>query len=111
MTQSFNRSLLTAGLLLLFFGSTGCAAFESVSRRMSRTGDFFAGKRPSTFVRIMEDTTSPDARRVGINRLVETDFGKKPPYTDRYRQIAVSDPEAIVRATAIRALNQSRDRS
>ncbi len=103
-----NRLFPIAALLVLCC-SSGCATFESVTRKVSRTSDFFAGKRPNTFVRMMEDSSSSDARRVGINRLVEYDFAKKPPYTERYRQIAASDPDVLVRVTALRALNQSRD--
>ena len=105
-----NRLLPVAALLLLCFAS-GCATFDNVERRIARTSDFLAGKRPNTFVRMMEDKNSPDARRIGINRLVEYDFAQKAPYTDRYRQIAQSDPDDLVRATALRALNRSRDRS
>lgn len=49
-----------------------------------------------------------DKRVRGINELADHDFGRKPPYTDRYAQIAKTDPDYLVRATAIRALNRAR---
>jgi HEAT repeat protein len=57
----------------------------------------------------MEDGASADARRRGINDLVRWDFALDGPYVKRYRQIATGDPDPLVRATAIRALNRARD--
>jgi hypothetical protein len=73
--------------------------------------DFFNREKPSQAARQMENQNSPDDRRNGINELVSRDFAKRPPYTDRYRQISLLDSDPIVRATAIRALNRSRDQA
>jgi HEAT repeat protein len=59
----------------------------------------------------MENPTAADERRHGINYLVDRDFGRRDPYTERYEQIARGDKDAIVRATALRALNRARDAS
>lgn len=58
---------------------------------------------------MMEDENSPDNRRVGIINLAQRDFGKSDLYKTRYRQIVQADPDPVVRATAIRALNLARD--
>lgn len=65
---------------------------------------------PSRFVGMMENKSAPDQRRAGITGLTDRPFGQKPPYTVRYAQIA-EDPETdyMVRATAIRSLNRSRE--
>lgn len=68
------------------------------------------GQTPLREVRMMEDKSSADQRREGIYNLVRHDYGQKPPYTTRYRQIAQNDPDETVRAAAVRALNWSRDR-
>jgi hypothetical protein len=69
----------------------------------------FEGDRPNRAVRRMEDNTSADTRRRGIIDLVRWDFALDGPYVKRYRQIAAGDPDPLVRATAIRALNRARD--
>ena len=71
--------------------------------------DYLNGRTPIVAAREMEDAALPDHRREGIEDLVDHSFGKHPPYTTRYKQIAEFDNSAIVRATAIRALNRSRD--
>jgi hypothetical protein len=70
---------------------------------------FSTGDRPARAVRLMEDGKSPDARRQGINDLARWDFAQNGPYARRYRQIAKSDPDPLVRSVAIRALNRARD--
>jgi hypothetical protein len=69
----------------------------------------FGGDRPNRAARLMEDPASADNRRRGINDLVRWDFALNGPYVKRYRQIATGDPDPLVRATAIRALNRARD--
>lgn len=70
---------------------------------------------PKRYALMMEDTTSPDARRKGLLELVERPYGGKPPYTTRYSQIAeekqANDVKAdyLLRASAIRALSRSRE--
>jgi HEAT repeat protein len=102
-------------ILPLLLVITGC---ETLGNAGSEVGGFFnrftdtvKHKTPRDAAVKMEDTYFPDERREGINELVNRDFGKREPYTKRYDQIAQSDPDWLVRATAIRALNRSRDRS
>jgi hypothetical protein len=83
----------------------------TLSRTWAEAGARLWGLKPITSVRMMEDTSSADQRRKGIYNLVQRDFGQHEPYTRRYRQIAQSDPDATVRAAAIRALNASRDKA
>ena len=71
----------------------------------------FMGDTPGKYARMMENDQSGDVRRTGILRLVtDYDFARGEPYTTRYEQIAQSDPDALVRVAAVRALNRSRDR-
>lgn len=70
--------------------------------------DQATGNTPLAAARQMEDRYFPDERRQGINRLVERRFGQDEPYVTRYQQIARDDPNFLVRATAIRALNRAR---
>jgi hypothetical protein len=95
------RTLLIATFLFLL-PATGC-------QYVRKTSDFFAGRNPGYYARQMEDSGSPDNRWKGINQLVGNDFAKRPPYTTRYRQIAMNDSDPLVRAVAVRALNRSRD--
>jgi hypothetical protein len=71
----------------------------------------FHRKLPSDAAREMENPYSPDDRRNGINELVNYPFAQHPPYTNRYRQIALFDTDPLVRAVAIRALNRCRDQN
>lgn len=83
-------------------GGGGC-------QQIRKASDMLAGKTPGLFARQMEDSDSPDNRWKGMSKLLENDFAKRPPYTTRYRQIALADPDPLVRAYAVRALNRSRD--
>lgn len=74
-----------------------------------RLVDAMTGKTPKAAAIRMEDPDFPDERRQGINELVDRGFGRQQPYTTRYRQIAQNDPDYLVRATALRALNRARD--
>jgi len=69
------------------------------------------GKTPLRDVHLMEDKDNPDHRRQGIYNLASKGWGQVEPYTKRYRQIVQTDPDASVRAAAVRALNASRDRA
>jgi hypothetical protein len=76
-----------------------------------RLVDFYTGNTPGKFARWMEDDQSADRRREGVLRLVSNyDFARVEPYTKRYWQISQGDPDTLVRAAAIRALNRARDR-
>lgn len=87
------------------FGSVGYLFFELPYQLI----EFASGDNASKAVRLMQNERSADARRRGINALLRWDFAQQDPYVRRYRQIARDDPDPIVRATAIRALNRSRD--
>jgi hypothetical protein len=80
-------------------------------RGLSQAITRLRGHTPLVDVRMMENTSSADERRKGIFNLVGQEFAQQEPYTRRYRQIAQSDPDATVRATAIRASNASRDKA
>lgn len=95
------RTLIVVTFLLLPL-ATGCAFVR-------KTSDYFAGKNPGYYARQMEDSASADNRWKGIDQLVDNNFAKHPPYTTRYRQIATGDPDPLVRAVAVRALNRARD--
>lgn len=95
-------SLAAASLLLVLLSSTGCQQINRITERLR-------GETPGQYARMMEDSASPDDRRGGMMKLVERDFARKPPYTTRYGQIFQSDPDPLVRASAIRALNVARD--
>lgn len=71
---------------------------------------YMDGDRPGRAARMMEDASSADNRRDGINRLLEWGFARHDPYTKRYAQIAQYDTDPTVEAVAIRALNRARDR-
>lgn len=83
--------------------------FWGIGHKVSSTYYWFKGDRPGSAARDMEDSDSADRRRDGINRLMTYDFASGPIYTRRYRQIAQFDPDATVRATAVRAANRARD--
>jgi HEAT repeat protein len=91
----------------------GCEAVGSLANNIGRTSRdisrSFSGVTPAKAAKQLQDDKNPDNRREGINQLVEYPFGQKPPYTTRYQQMARLDPDYLVRATAIRALNRSRD--
>jgi len=70
---------------------------------------WIGGDRPVNAAQMMEDSASADNRRTGINKLLEYDFTKRPPYTTRYQQIARDDGDVTVKAAAIRASNRARD--
>jgi hypothetical protein len=102
--------------LVLVGLNIGCHARNDESSRFGKVGEFtqrmMDNLRGDTAVKAaqrMESQYYPDERRDGINRLVSRPYGKRPPYTTRYEQIAQYDSDYLVRATAIRALNRSRD--
>src|SRR5437868_2403397 len=111
--MKFANRITYSCTVLLF--ACGCQETEKAFGRMNegtrQIFDYLSGNTPAVAARKMEDQTSADNRRVGINELVSRRFAQKPPYTNRYAQIAAHDPDWLVRATAIRALNRSRDAS
>jgi HEAT repeat protein len=75
---------------------SGCEVFNPVT--------------PAAATQLMENKYYPDARREGIAALATRwDFTHHPPYTTRFQQIAQHDPDYVVKAMAIRALNIARD--
>ncbi len=82
-------------------------------------GDYMNDTTPIQLVNRMEDMTSADSRWWAINMLASRWFAHYPPYTTRFGEKAVgissagvpADPDYVVRAYAVRALNRSRDAS
>jgi len=67
---------------------------------------------PEEAKKFIVDPSQPDLRREGIAALVTRwDFGRRPPYPERYKEMARHDSDVSVRAMAIRALNICRDSS
>ncbi|HWE03036.1 MAG TPA: HEAT repeat domain-containing protein [Tepidisphaeraceae bacterium] len=94
------------------------AAVVSVVDGTSRLANRFSGENASQAVRLLEDPTSADNRRVGMNKLVEYGFLKhetpiekktSETFEKRCRQIAQFDTDFTVRATAVRTENRARD--
>ncbi len=104
---SIGLFLFACAFLLL---APGCAHIEGTASATRNLFDVFSGDTALKAARAMEDERFPDRRRRAINKLVSRDYGQRDPYTKRYSQIARSDPDWLVRATAIRALNRSRYR-
>lgn len=84
----------------------------------SRVFHRFSGDNASKAVRMLEDPTSADNRRIGMNDLVEFGFLKHETpiekrtaetFEKRCRQIAQFDTDFTVRAIAIRTENRARD--
>lgn len=69
-----------------------------------------SGDTPVRALHQMQDKNSADNRRNGMNRLLEWDFSRRPPYTPVYEGMASLDADPTVRAAAIRACNRSRDK-
>lgn len=72
---------------------------------------FASGDTAARAARMLTDSTSPDNRRAGINRLLEFKYTRRRPYTTAYEIMAQEDADPTVRAAALRACNQARDRS
>lgn len=95
----------------LFLLCCGCQQLGRAGQFGRSLLEYFSGDTPLNAARKMEDQYFPDERRIGINKLADRDFGRRPPYTTRYQQIAQFDSDWLVRATAIRSLNRARDAS
>jgi hypothetical protein len=107
-TRQIHLSVPALLLFMCCFGG-GCQQMRQLGGFSERLVDVITGKTPKAAALKMEDPYFPDERRQGINQLVDRSFGKGPIYTARYRQIAQYDPDYLVRATALRALNRARD--
>lgn len=82
-----------AGVLLVALASGGCKPRRTLAQD----------------ARGLEDPDFPDERRAAIASLQRRPEGRVEPYTERFRQLARVDPHPMVRAQAVRALNQARD--
>jgi hypothetical protein len=69
------------------------------------------GDTPKRAALMLQDRSSADNRRAGINRLVGFEYAHRPPYTTAYKIMAQEDDDPTVRAAALRACNIARDRS
>lgn len=92
------------------FDSVGGSFHEIFIDFPGRVWDNMFGTTASVQAQDME-SDQPDRRRLGLVSLTDRPFGKAPPYTTRYKQIAQFDTSPLVRATALRSLNRSRDES
>ena len=70
---------------------------------------WLSGDRPSQAVRLLEDPSSADNRRIGMNKMVDFGFLHHDTFERRCRQIAEYDTDFTVRATALRTANRARD--
>lgn len=105
-------ALLRLGIVAVALLACGCSNVRrDFGDFIGRATDMVTGNTASGNALKMEDPYFPDERRDGINRLANRTFGRGDPYTTRYQQIAQTDDNFMVRATAIRALNRSRDAS
>jgi|SRR5688572_30531953 len=95
--------------LVALLACCSCARLQPITDFGRNLTDYITGNTPIRGVTQMEDRYFPDERRVGINKLADRGFGRREPYTDRYMQVAQYDSDYLVRATAIRALNRSRE--
>src|SRR4029078_1993971 len=90
--------LLPFVLLFLTCGlGGGCQQIREMGGFGERVVDAITGKTPRAAAVKMEDQQFPDELRQGINELVDRNWGKAPPYTTRYAQIAQSDADYLVR--------------
>ena len=95
---------------MLLLPLAGCARTDTPSPEGFRDlWDVLTDNTAKRNVLRMEDTADADERWMGIEFLVDHTYGRKPPYTTRYAQVATTDPDHVVRAYAVRALNRSRD--
>jgi hypothetical protein len=94
-------------LIVLTSGVGGCAQIEAGTEGVRQLFDAISA-RPRKAVLKTTDQYFPDERRDGINELVARPYGRTTPYTAQYANLATSDPDYLVRATAIRALNRAR---
>jgi hypothetical protein len=94
------------GLAVVVAGAVGQAGMAFSDTAASLTGN---GPRHLEWARTLADPdASADELREAMLGLVRYDYGRKPPYTDAYAQFAEKSPDALVRASALRALNISR---
>src|SRR5438876_11333335 len=75
----------------------GCQQTEKAFARMGegtqQLMDYLSGNTAIVAARKMEDRTSADDRRIGINELVARKFAQKARYNTSSKQIANSEPD------------------
>ena len=102
-----SRSHLPLITVLVALSSlTGCAAIERSGTLVRRSGQLVNPRGATEAIRMME-RNSPDERRRGINKLVEYAWAREH-VIKACTSLAANDPDFLVRATAIRALNRVR---
>ena len=104
MSRSHRPPLITLLVVLSFL--TGCAAIERTGTVVRRTGQLVNPRGATDAIRRME-SNSADERRRGINKLVEYAWAREH-VINACTSLAADDPDFLVRATAIRALNRVR---
>src|SRR3954466_758901 len=98
------KHCLLGGIILSSLAAGGCESVWSGTKNITRPFvEMASGKTAVNAALKMEDRTSADNRRYGINYLASHEYGLNETYLRRYRQIAQSDPDFSVRAAAIRA--------
>jgi len=90
-------------------GSAIGTIFSPITSLTERSIQYFSDDRPSKADRMLEDRTSADNRREGMNKLADFGFLQNELFEKRCRQIAQYDTDPTVRATAIRTANRCRD--
>ena len=106
-----NTSFLRTFVALFLLCSAGCSDNNPAADFGRRLVDLATGRTPTAAAQKVYNQTSADQRREGINELSNRNFGRRAPYTEQYQIMAQTDRDWLVRATAIRALNRSRDSS
>ena len=106
--SDFDRPDPVTGALLYPFRVVGNGFAELFQAPIDQI-KIASGDTPRKAVLQLEDKSSADNRRQGLNRLLEFPYTKRPPYTRAYEGLARLDPDPTVRAAAVRACNLSRD--
>ncbi len=74
-----------------------------------RLVSYYSGETPMAAAADLFNKTDPDRRLAGLAYLSKRDWGREGDYLTVYAHMASNDPDELVRATAVRALNRSRD--
>lgn len=90
----------------------GAGAVGQFGMALSNTAALLSGRTPRylEYARTLANPEAPpDALREAILGLAGYEYGRNKPYTDAYAQFARKSPHALVRASAVRALNIARN--
>lgn len=91
----------------------GAGAIGQFGVALSNTTALLSGRTPRylDYARTLANPEAPpDELREAILGLARYEYGRNKPYTDAYAQFARKSSHALVRASAMRALNIARDR-